>query len=276
MAWFKVDDRFSSSRKLLRIPRARRTAAVGLWTLAGTWSARDLTDGWIPEYTIEEFGAELEDAEALVKAGLWDHEEQEGEHGFVFVNWGEYQPTKDQAEAEREAARERKRRQRRNAKGEFAGQDSVTPMSRRDTSGLTRDTTVSHAVSQPGHTVPVPSRPVPTRPDPTPSAKAEFDEWWSHWRRKKAVGDARKAFPAARKLATLEELIDGADRYFDWVTRNGVQAQYVIGPGAWLRQERWHDELEDRSPDRQQRPNRDITSGMSLVASHQRLYGGEA
>ena len=110
----------------------------------------------------------------------------------------------------------------------------------------------------------------------TPPA-SEFDQWWPHWRRKKAVGDARKAFPAARKLATLEELTAGADRYFDWVDRNNIADQYVIGPGAWLRQERWEDELTDRTPDRQQpRPNRDITSGMSLVASHQRLYGDGA
>lgn len=267
MAWFKVDDRFSSSRKLLRIPRSRRTAAVGLWTLAGTWSARDLTDGWIPAYAIEEFGADLDDAEALVSAGLWDHEEQDGEHGFVFVNWGEYQPTKDQVEEEREAARERKRRQRRNAKGEFAGQDDVTQVSRRDTSGLTRDTTVSHGESQRGHTVPVPSRPDPSRPDPAPttSATAEFDEWWTHWRRKKAIGDARKAFPAARKRATLEQLIAGADAYFAWIDRNGIADQYVIGPGAWLRQERWADELTDRQ---QQRPNREVGSRDSLVQAH--------
>lgn len=254
MAWFKVDDRFSSSRKLLRIPRSRRTAAVGLWTLAGTWSARDLTDGWIPAYAIEEFGADLDDAEALVSAGLWDHEEQDGEHGFVFVNWGEYQPTKDQVEEEREAARERKRRQRRNAKGEFAGQDDVTQVSRRDTSGLTRDTTVSHGESQRGHTVPVPSRPDPS-PSPTEReapkrARALPDDW--------TPNEQHRTLAAQRGVDCDLE----ASKMRDWATDKGATGK------DW--DARFRNWLHRAEPPRgtQQRANREVDSRDSLVQAH--------
>ena len=39
MAWFKVDDGFHSSRKVLSIPRRSRLAAIGAWTIAGAWCA---------------------------------------------------------------------------------------------------------------------------------------------------------------------------------------------------------------------------------------------
>ena len=269
--WVKVDDRLPSSRKVLRIPRTARPAAMGLWVMTAAWSSRDGTDGWIPAYVIEEHGGELEHAEALVAAGLWDHDDRDGEDGYQFVKWAEYQPTQSEIDERRRIERERKAEQRRNKAGKFAGQDE----SHGSPTDVPRENRGTPRKSHGSPTVPVPSRPDPTRLDPSPttSATAEFEEWWTHWRRKKAIGDARKAFPAARKRATLEQLIAGADAYFAWIDRNGIADQYVIGPGAWLRQERWADELTDRQ---QQRPNRDITSGMSLVASHQRLYGGEA
>lgn len=114
-----------------------------------------------------------------------------------------------------------------------------------------------------------------TRAGDTPSRNA-FDQWWEHWRRKKAVGDARKAFPAALKLATLPELIEAADAYFAWVDRNQIEDRFVIGPGAWLRQERWNDDLIDRAtPNRQQRPDRAVASARGLIQAHEDLFGSD-
>lgn len=81
-----------------------------------------------------------------------------------------------------------------------------------------------------------------------PIAPRPFDEWWSHWRRKKAKGDAEKAFPNALKEAGLTALCEGATRYFEWVERNHIEDRYIVGPGKWLRDKRWADELEDRIP----------------------------
>ena len=81
-----------------------------------------------------------------------------------------------------------------------------------------------------------------------PIAPRPFDEWWSHWRRKKAKGDAEKAFPNALKEAGLTALCEGATRYFEWVDRNHIEDRYIVGPGRWLRDKRWADELEDRTP----------------------------
>ncbi|WP_313277023.1 hypothetical protein [Timonella senegalensis] len=118
--WFKVDDKFHSSRKLLSIPRRQRLAAVGLWTIAGSWAADHERDGLIPDYMIEEWGGTKTLVDALVKAGLWQRvselddpnsiEFQNSTVEFSFSNWEEYQPTKAQLEEGREKNREKLRK----------------------------------------------------------------------------------------------------------------------------------------------------------------------
>lgn len=105
MAWFKVDDGLHSSRKLMSIPRRHRFAAIGLWSVAGSWCADQLTDGHVPDYMIEEWAPPPSAALALVESGLWERESS----GFVFRNWREYQPSRQDVEAERAASRERMR-----------------------------------------------------------------------------------------------------------------------------------------------------------------------
>ncbi|MCT2182871.1 hypothetical protein M3G00_07965 [Brevibacterium casei] len=159
MAWFKVDDRLYSSLKVMRIPRRLRASAIGLWTMAGSWSAHDLTDGYVPDFMIEEFGADEEAAEALVTTGLWERVNDSERCGFVFVKWSEYQPTKADQEEKQAKERERKRRWRRNQNGEFAGEHSVPPGQERDTRNVPPD---GDGLSQHGPTDPVPTRPVPS------------------------------------------------------------------------------------------------------------------
>jgi hypothetical protein len=112
MTWFYIDDSFQQHPKVLAIPRRERAAAVGLWTLAGTWCARHLTDGRVPADLPAEFGCTRRHATALVAAvpapgrsGLW----MVAEDGWAFHNWALWQKTREQVEAEREAAKERMR-----------------------------------------------------------------------------------------------------------------------------------------------------------------------
>ena len=106
MAWFKVDDSFHQSRKVLAIPRRDRAAAIGLWTLAGGWCASQLTDGHLGGHLITEFGSSKKYADILCEVGLWERDST----GFVFHNWSRWQPTREQVMGEREAARERMKR----------------------------------------------------------------------------------------------------------------------------------------------------------------------
>ena len=148
MAWFKVDDGFHSSRKVLSIPRRTRLAAVGAWALAGAWCADELTDGHIPDYMISEWGFPASVVTALVDSGLWERERG----GLAFCNWSEYQPSKADVDAERTASRERMRELRAKRKQkkpqDDAGEGEV--FGRTDPNG-------SESVRNPD----------PTRPDPT-------------------------------------------------------------------------------------------------------------
>lgn len=85
MTWFKVDDSFHSHPKVMMTS----PAALGLWVVAGTWSAANMTDGLVPGPVLPRL---LPDSEALAKelvaVGLW--EQTEG--GYHFHNWTEYQP----------------------------------------------------------------------------------------------------------------------------------------------------------------------------------------
>jgi hypothetical protein len=139
VVWFKVDDRFHHHPKAI----AAGPAAIGLWTLAGSWSADHLTDGFIPRHclasiTPDPHRARL--AKRLVAAGLWD--EVPGE-GWQFHDWGDEgrQRTSEQVKAERKATRERQARFRESRRNGVTNA-SVTP-------SVTRES------QRPHHTTPI-------------------------------------------------------------------------------------------------------------------------
>jgi hypothetical protein len=74
--WFKVDDKLHDHRKA----RAAGATAMGLWVLAGSWSADNLTDGFIPATILPRWGRPR-DANRLTEVGLWHTDEQDGETG---------------------------------------------------------------------------------------------------------------------------------------------------------------------------------------------------
>lgn len=108
MPWFRVDDQLHAHPK----PNKAGLAAMGLWTLAGSHCMSYLTDGVVERWWVESKPHGVELAARLVAAGLW-HEHQDG---WVFHDWEEFQPTREQILAERGAAVERMRKVRANRK----------------------------------------------------------------------------------------------------------------------------------------------------------------
>jgi hypothetical protein len=153
VSWFKVDDAFHSSKPVLKIPRKYRLAALGLWVSAGTWCAQEESDGFFPEWVLEELCGTAAIARHLVSAGLWievrskleGSSSESGEAGWQFKNWGKYQPTREELEEKREKDRIRQANYRKSQRDK-----EVTD------SGLTD--------GQQHESTP----PDPTRPDPTP------------------------------------------------------------------------------------------------------------
>jgi hypothetical protein len=139
VTWFKVDDGFHSHPKVLDLS----LAAVGLWTLAGSWCSNYLTDGQISERTIFRLGGSKDLADELVASGLWSRTDE----GFHFNDWSDYQPSKAAVMEDRDAARLRMANYR--AKRRENSSENVRPNEQR----------TSDEVQLP--------RPDPTRPDPS-------------------------------------------------------------------------------------------------------------
>lgn len=145
MTWFRVDDQFSSHEKVRRIPRSIRAEAIGTWTLCGTWAALHERDGYVPAYVVDDLGGTTAGADALVEVKLW----RKRKDGYQFINWEQFQYTREQNDARRESERVRKAEQRAAAKARRdAGSSDGVPLGQ---------------VPGPDS----PSRPVPSRPEPS-------------------------------------------------------------------------------------------------------------
>lgn len=97
--WFKVDDKFHlgpKGRRLLRgNPAKRRDChAGGLWLFAGCWCMNtESADGFIPSDELDAFDDEWERlATELVEADLWEVADDNGEKGYRFHDWPDWQP----------------------------------------------------------------------------------------------------------------------------------------------------------------------------------------
>lgn len=64
---------------------------MGVWVLAASWCIGNLSDGFIPASVLPRWGTKA-DAKRLVDVGLWEPAEQDGERGWRFHDWLEYQP----------------------------------------------------------------------------------------------------------------------------------------------------------------------------------------
>lgn len=111
MPHFRVDDGLDSHPKIERAG----DDAIGMWTRAGSWSMRYLTDGFVPEWWVKKQPNGTRKARKLVAVGLWiDGQQRDGERGYQFhdfVGPGR-QDSREKIEADRELARKRKQKSR--------------------------------------------------------------------------------------------------------------------------------------------------------------------
>ena len=72
---------------------------------------------------------------------------------------------------------------------------------------------------------------------------SRFPDWWAIWGKKKAKGDAEKAYKAALKKISHDDLMAKTQAYWDHVKASGTDLTYVPYPATWLRAEQWDDDL---------------------------------
>lgn len=150
MAWGRIDDKMHSASKTIRIPRAERCAAIGLWTMATSWCNDHGTDGLVPAYMLDEWGASLDSAEWLCRVGYWvsvpevsqrdisgrdgtvpngpiSRSEIDAAEAFQFVDWSELNVPMAAQEDKRRAERERKQRWRERKKASSSASPADVP-----------------------------------------------------------------------------------------------------------------------------------------------------
>jgi hypothetical protein len=89
----------------------------------------------------------------------------------------------------------------------------------------------------------------PARPNDIPD---EFIDWYLEYPRKESKGVAEKAYAKARKLATAEQLVEGAIRYREDPNR---EPSFTKMPATWLNAKCWEDgPLPERNTTTQARP----------------------
>lgn len=108
MTWFRVDDSADFHPKIV----AAGNPAVGLWTRAGAYTSRVLSDGFVPLDIARAMGTRGQ-IQRLVDVGLW-LPVLDGEGGFVFHEFTQRNPTRDQVEQRRRDTADRVRRWREN------------------------------------------------------------------------------------------------------------------------------------------------------------------
>ena len=154
MGWFKIDDQLFSHPKVLSIDPRYRLTAMGIFVLAGSWSSTYLTDGVVPEHWLSSIQATKQQAQVLIKAGLWDPHPL----GYVFHDWADYNPTRDEVLAKRQV---------RAAAGKIGGEHSASKRASKVQANASASASPIVDVCFDHVSTPVPARPDPTTTAPT-------------------------------------------------------------------------------------------------------------
>lgn len=91
--WFKVDDSFFSNPKTAMLS----DGATALWLRSGSWSAQQLTGGFVPARMVPMFRGSDDSVRELCDVGLWERDDERD--GYWFHDWSDYQPDVEEVDA---------------------------------------------------------------------------------------------------------------------------------------------------------------------------------
>ncbi|MCX5522245.1 hypothetical protein OG342_05100 [Streptomyces bobili] len=133
MTWVKLDDRFPSHRKIALLS----DRAFRLHVSAMCWCAENLTDGHIGERELPLI-AHVRNikatAKALEEAGVWDRTDD----GWAIHDYLDYNPSREQVQAERKKNAERQEKFRRRKNGKPVPPDGANAPSNGRSNGVTQ------------------------------------------------------------------------------------------------------------------------------------------
>jgi hypothetical protein len=275
VSWMAIDDQLHASRKFRKL-RGDRWRCTGFWVTCGSWCQSELTDGFVPDYVVDDWDPDHEMADRLVEVELWTRATRDGETGYQFHDWFEYNSSAEQIKRKREDGRRRQaewRERSRGAGGRFtppdgggggqetfdipdvAAQDANGQVTRpRIVTNASRNTLANASSDELGDaSITPPPAPAPTQLKKKTCARsaretagAAFEEWYAAYPRKKAPEAAARAYLRARRLVSHEVLMVATHRFAR--ERRGQDARYTPYPATWLNAGSWADEAERRGP----------------------------
>ena len=237
MTWFRVDDNLCGNKK----PRRAGLPAMGLWTIAGSYSSQQGLGGFIPQWYVETWPSGVKLAAKLVEVGLWVPSEFDGDAGWEFHDWEQCNPSRAKVEQDRSAARKRMRVRRSGEQDECS--EDVRANTHRTDGGC------SDGVLAGAHTGTAAARPVPALPVPktiSPTADRAFEQFWAAYPLHVGKAAAQKAFVKAQREVGHVPLIAGALRFRSDPNR---EPGFTPHASTWLNAGRWDDDpLPSRAP----------------------------
>lgn len=216
--WFRHYVGMMRDEKLVGVAvRSKQPVERAMWIWGAILeSASEINDGGRFELDCAEAAYFLRADEADIRAildGLADAGRLDS--GCV-VKWGDRQYQSDGSKERQSRYRERQKSKKGDSR--ISQSDAMRPS--RDAEVTPQDTDTDTDVAK-----------------ATKNAGA-FDDWYSRYPHKVQRGAAEKAFPKALKLASLQELIDGVERY---VASKPSDRPYQ-NPATWLNGKGWLDQ----------------------------------
>lgn len=265
--WMRVDDGLHAHRKTRAVTKSnpdkvRDAAPMGLWVLAGSWSGRNNRDGWVPRDELDRFDDEWEPlADRLVRAGYWWPEQRDGEDGFGFNDWHEWNNPDGASQSGTFGNHVRWHAKKGVVKPdcdhcpkeptEPEVPETIAPISGAsrpdDRPDIGCESLRDHRPESLTPTRPDPTRarPEPKNPSSDESDQADrFDEFWDAYDKKVGRKKAEQKWRLAlrKRGVTADGLIAAARSYIAWQKSEGKHPTFTKNPETWLNGEHWNDE----------------------------------
>lgn len=265
--WVRIDDGMHNHRKTRAVTKSHATksrdaAPLGVWVLAASWAGQNGTDGWVPEDELDRWDSEWKPlVSRLVSAGYWWPHVRDGERGFGFNDWHDYN---DPADAASKAGtygnhvRWHVNEGKVEPECQHCPKEPVEPEDRGDVGGRSGGDSHPTSGGESGQASGAIALPEPEPlPDPNPNPGTtlaeesadpdpllRFAEFWDTYGHKVKRPDAEKKWCLALKKpgVTPDLLIAAAAAYVAWERANNEGGKFIAHPSTWLHGERWRDE----------------------------------
>lgn len=219
--WFKVDDSFFSNPKTAMLS----DGATALWLRSGSWSAQQLTDGFIPARMVSMFRGSDDSVRELCDVGLWERDDERD--GYRFHDWSDYQPDGEEVDALR---RKRSEAGKRGANSRWKRKTVDENGKNGKTDGKCHGKPMANAWQTDGKSM-ANSCPVPV-PVPDKKEKEEYSSSFSKETGVKDFGESRECGETDKTLAVEYPNLDLESAWLAFADRHQDETRAI---GDWTR-----------------------------------------